>query len=363
MSPRDEIPSNLSAFLAQLRSKDPSIERLVDPQFHIGTVWPANDEKLRAYGHYVPHLGLASFSATGIQSFVGATLRWQAGLDVSAVVSPTVMVDDLNSRWSHVAMMLAQESLLQHDGSKPLLISIIVGEDALRHRALVDTWLDELTTLEADGFYLVVRRSLDTYRQHYDPDVLAALLHTCYSLASINQFRVFVGYTDMITLLLHSVGVTATAAGWFTGLKQFTTRRFEPPRGGRQPRARYSSRPLLNSIYMTELDAIYNAGHVGTVLSNTQFDNRFNGNTNPENVNWPSDDAALQHWGMLAETAQSSFGSTVSTRLDSAVNTIGIARVIYAQATTLVPFAFETGDAHLDQWLEALNRFRADAGV
>ena len=53
----------------------------------------------------------------------------------------------------------------------------------------------------------------------------------------------------------------------------------------------------------------------------------------------------------------------ISDRLDSASNLIAIARAIYLHLDTLVPFSVETGSTHLDQWLEALNRFRADVGV
>ena len=363
MSPRDESPTNLASFLSDIQTKNSTVERLVDPQFHIGTISPVRDGKLVSYEHYRPHLTPASFSPMNINEFVRTVLHWQSGLAVSSVVSPTVMVDDLGSQWAQIAMMLAQGSVAQHDDSKPLLIGLVVGEDALRQRALVDNWLNDLTLLDVDGFYLVVRRSSQMYRQHYDPDVLASLLHVCYSLAELNQYRVFLGYTDMVTPLLHAVGVTGTAAGWFTGLRHFTLRRFEPVTGGRQPRPRYSSRPLLNSIYVTELGGIHNGGQVSMVLSNTPFDTRFNGTTNPENVDWPADEAALQHWGVLSDASQSLLGSTVSDRLDSAANVIALARVVYAQAAPLVPFTPETGPTHLDQWLDALSTFRSSAGV
>ncbi len=273
------------------------------------------------------------------------------------------MVDDLSSQWAQIAMMLAQETVAQHNGNKPLLISLAVGEDALLQRVPVDDWLDSLTQLDVAGFYLIVRRTSATYRQHYEPEVLASLLRVCYSLAELNQYRLLVGYTDVATLLLHAVGVTATGAGWFASLRQFNWRRFQPVPGGRQPRPRYSSSPLLNSIYMTELDGIYNGGLVADVLSATPFDARFNGNTNPENVLWPAEDAALQHWLVLADILQSLSGGTVSHRLDSAHNLIAQALAVYAQAGTLVPFTTDTGPTHLDQWLDALNRFRSNAAV
>lgn len=363
MSPRDETPANLASFLSNIRADHPSAERLADPLFHIGTVWPVHDIRLPLYPHYRRHLTPVSFSAANIQSFVSNTLSWQRSIDVSAILSPTVMVEDLSSQWAQIAMMLAQETVNQHDGTKPLLISLVVGEDALRQRVSVDSWLDDLTLLDIDGFYLVVRRASEAYRQHYDPEVLASLLRVCYSLAELNQYRVFAGYTDMVTLLLHAVGVAATGAGWYANLKQFTVRRFQPSTGGRRARPRYSSRPLLNSIYITELDSIFDVGLIAPVLSATPLDTRFSGAINPENVSWPDSERELHHWQVLADISQSLVGIRIGDRLDSARNLIAAARAIYLQLETLVPFATETGSAHLDQWLDALNRFRSDVGV
>lgn len=287
MSPRDESPDALASFLSTVQGDYPSVERIVDPQLYAGTIWPVRDGRLTDYPYYKQRLAPVSFSPGQIQWLVKAALDWQAALDISAVVSPTVRVDALGSQWAQIAMMLAQETVARHDGEKPLLISLVVDEDALRQRSLVNEWLNDLTLLDVDGFYLVVRRTSETYRQHYEPDVLASLLGICYSLAELNEYRVFVGYTDITTMLFHAVGVTATCAGWYVNLRQFNLRRFEPVSGGRPARARYSSSPLLNCIYMTELDGIYNGGRVADVLSRTPFDASFNGNTNPENVPWP----------------------------------------------------------------------------
>ena len=224
---------------------------MVDPQFHIGTVSSANLGMLERYAHFKDGLTTGSFSPAAIRNFVDGTLIWQDALDVSGIISPTVMVDDLTSRWAQIALNLAQEAVEQYAGNNMLLIGLVVGESALRQRAQVDELLDSLTQLDVGGFYLVVRRDSEMYRQHYDSEVLSSLMHVCYSLAALNGYQVFVGYTDMATLLLHSVGVTGTGSGWSQGLRQFTLRRFRKNTFGNQPRPRYSSLPLLNSIYVS----------------------------------------------------------------------------------------------------------------
>ena len=363
MSPRDESPVRLASFLESIASEWPSAERLVDPQLYVGTILPVHAPKLSCYPHYKENLTPVSFSPDGIRNFVSDSLEWQSTLNVSAVVSPTVLVDDLSSRWAQISMMLAQESVVQHDGSKPLYLSLVVWEDALRQSAFVHRWLDDLTTLEVDGFYLIVRRSSESYRQHYEPEVLISLLHICYSLAELNLYRVISGYTDMSTMLLHAVGVSGTGAGWYANLRQFSLRRFQPSSGGRQPRSRYSSSPLLNVIYMTELDVIFRAGQVAEVLSDTPFDERFSGPNNPENVPWTADEAALHHWQTLADISRSPIGTPVGVRLDQAHSRIVDAIALYAQLVNVVPFTTDTGSAHLEQWLYALDGFRSETAV
>ena len=120
LSPRDESPVNLAAYLTHIRAEYPDSERLVDPQFYVGTIWPVRDGRLEEYAHYRRHLDPTSFSPTEISNMVGATLNWQSGLETSAVLSPTVIVDDLRSRWAQIAFMLAQETVNQYGGEKTL---------------------------------------------------------------------------------------------------------------------------------------------------------------------------------------------------------------------------------------------------
>ena len=362
-SPRDEIPDNLRHFLTAIASNHPETKRFVDPLFHIGMLPSPNDGQLWKYDHYHRGLNYLSFSPANVGRYVTDTLDWQREFDVTDFVSPTVIVDDLSGRWSQIAMNLAQETLRQHDGSKPILISVVIDEEALTQRNIVDAWLDEITMLDADGFYLVVRRSSDINNQQFHPEILASMLKVCHSLAAVNEYSVFVGYSDFVTMLLHSVGVEGTGAGWSAGLKKFTLRRFTPGTFGRPPRSRYASFPLLNSIYVTELDAIYAGGRVSDVLSNSGYDRRFNGPNNPENVPWPNDEAALHHWYVLSEIASASAGGTVTDRLDHAQGQIAYAQMLYGRFSQRVLFRNETGPLHLDEWSDALDRFRADAGV
>ena len=362
MSPRNETPRRLAAFLSEIKSSHPSAERLADPQFYVSTVPQPNKMRLKDYQHLAYGLGPSSFQPHQISQYVKDTLTWQYGLEVSAIISPTVSVDDMHGQWVSVATELARETVAQHSDHRPLLVNLVVGEAALRQSHYLDRWVDSLAELDAPGFYLIVNRDLQDYQQHFEATALAALLRICYSLAHLKKRTVIVGYTDMLTVLLHAVGVQATGAGWFTNLRQFNMARFEPRRGG-PSNPRYSSLPLLNSIFVEELDGIYNGAGVGNVLSGTPLDRRFGGSTVPSLVPWPRDEAALHHWHVLAEIANIPTGASVSARLDAAQLAIRRAAALYRQVAPHASFARSTNGAHLDSWSAGLRRFRTQAGV
>ena len=363
MSPRDETPEKMKLFLSNIGDIYPETERIVDPQLYAGNFQLKANSKLRKYKHVKIYQTPDFFTRAETRTIVRLAKEWQKELEVSAFVSPTVIVDDLGGPWARIAKALAKNAITEHDSTKPLLISLVVREEALRQRDLVDSWLDGLTRLDADGFYLIIHRSAGAYQQRYEPEILSSMLRICYSLAELNEYRVLLGYSDMVTLLLHSVGVEGTGSGWNFNLRQFDTRRFQPGTKGRQPRPRYTSRALLNCIYISELDGIYSGGRAAEVLSETPYDDRFRNSTNPENVPWPKDEAAFHHWSVLADISRLKTGAGVAERLDAAYNQIERALDLYAQFEELMVFTSETGPDHLYEWLVALKRFRSEVAV
>lgn len=361
MSPRNEPRTRLASFLSDLRRTHPSAERLADPQFYAGTVPQAHHMYLTDYPHYVGQLTTASFQAHQIRQYVTDTLDWQYELNVSAIISPTVVVDDLHGRWARIATELALETVAQYNDPRPLLISLVVGEAALQQGNALDRWIQEVADLNA-GFYLIANRRSRDYQQDFEPDALASLLRTCYYLAELRQRTVVTGYADMVTLLLHAVGVIATGAGWYTNLKQFYLARFERSQGG-PPHPRYSSLPLLNSIFFAELDSIHRGAAVANVLSGTPLDGRFNGNTIPSLVPWSRSEAALHHWHVLTAITRIPTGIGISARLDAAQAAVAQASTLYRQMARLTSFDHKTNATHLHSWSTGLNRFRSQFGV
>jgi hypothetical protein len=263
---------------------------------------------------------------------------------------------------------MAQEAVSLHKGLKkapPLLISVVVDEQAFKNRDAVNEYLDIISLWDVQGVYLIVRRTDSTYPASTDESVMANLMYFVYVLSEINGLEVVCGFSDMMGMLLHAAGATATGTGWYNSLKQFTLKRFQPSTGGRAPRARYTSGPLLGSLLIVpELDAAYRLKQVPKVISNTTFDGAFL-TRNPGNVEWPASTACLHHWEVLSSLASefSSQGS-VSDNLDVLQEAIkkGI-RTYQALERAGVQFELPTIPRDLRTWNTAIDAFRAEVGL
>lgn len=187
----------------------------------------------------------------------------------------------------------------------------------------------------------------------------------CYVLADINEYEVIVGYSDWQSFLLESVGVSHTACGWYQNLRQFSLGRFQPSRGGRRPRPRYPSVPLLSSpLLIPELEDIHLAGELNRVLSGTSHDGIISGGPAAGSPGWTDPLACLAHWQSLSRLSQrvSSHGTT-SERLEESVNLIGVARNLYALLGNYgMNFDPATGPSHLPEWELAVGEFRSIVG-
>jgi hypothetical protein len=370
LSPRDEQPNRMADLVDDLRDEfGEEITILFDPQFYATTVVPARDGRLPDYSYYEPGLARGRFIAQAdIQRYVENTLAYQTTLRLDRVIAPSVLFGDFRDPWSQIALSLAEEAIVVHAGlgsAPPLLVSLVIDESALRSRDALNEFLDIITVWDLAGVYVVVRCNDPNYPALLEETSLANLMYLVYVLAKVNGLEVVCGYSDLVGLLLHAVGAKATGTGWFNSLRQFSLARFQPTTGGQQPRARYTSTPLLNSILvLPELEACHQVGAIGQVLSTTSYDGVM-ASGNPANSPWPLEVACLHHWEVLHDVAQ-----LVSSQLSVAENLAVLEdRVRQAVATYRllegagVVFEPSTGPRNLALWLRGIASFRADAGI
>jgi len=365
LSPHDENPDDLRAYIGGLSRRSPAADLLLDPQLYVSTIRNANEGKLPQYGYYRQGLSLRDLATVrNIQQLVSQCIDYQRDLQLTHVLSPTICAESFTDRSAQIALTMAQEAIDYWAGiegeRRPLLISFLFSEVALANSDQVSEFLDTISLMEADGFYLIVDRATPVYSQEFEPSRLARMMRLIYSLKR-SRFQVVCGYSDFVSLLYASAGASAVATGWSQKLRRFNRSRFRPSAGGRRPRDRYSSSRLINSIYLTELDACQDVQMLRAVRSNTRYDQCFDGRSYPSGISWSPDEATLHHWSTISDVIESAEGGSVRERIGEASETIAEAVTLYGTlAEAGVTFEPQNGPAHLEDWIEAIRIFLAE---
>lgn len=362
LSPHDENPSDLRSYVEELSKQRLKPDLLFDPQLYVSLLRDANEGKLPQYEYFRQNLGLRDFAnLRNVQPLVRESIDFQRNLELTDILSPTICAESFADRSAQIALTLAQESVDYWNGltgdKRPLLISFLFTELALTNSEQVSEFLDAISLLEADGFYLVVDRNNPVYSQDFQPTQLGQMLRMIYALKR-SRFEVVCGYSDFLNLIYGAVNADAGATGWSQKLRRFNRSRFQPSAGGRRPRDRYSSSNLLNSIYLTELDACQDVQKLKAVKSDTPYDRCFDGQSYPSGVSWSPEDSALQHWASISKLIDSLTGTSVKERLGQVSQKVSEAQTLYRSLAKLgVRFEPPNGQTHLENWAEAITNF------
>lgn len=371
LSPKDERRERLEECVGDLRNAHGDAWLMVDPQFYVATVSVPRDGRLPEYEYYADHAPLSrtQFSPKQVSGYVSACLDYQhrtlTGL--SHLLSPSVLFDDFRDSWSQIALNMAEAAVDHHaglDNPKPLLVTTVTSELALRNATGMGEFLDAISALGCEGFYLLVNRS--TPGPALDARAMENLLYFVHVLSHLNDYRVVVGYTDWMGFLLHAAGAVATAAGWHQSLRQFSMARFEPAGGGRRPRKRYSSAPLLsNPLIVPELEDISRAGLLDDVLTGSSYDAILRGNPAAGEARWTDETGCLAHWAAVSHAIG---GITAHRRpaakVNAALELIDRAMSLYDRLRIRgVYFEPQTGPDHLTLWRDAIVAFKHAASV
>ncbi len=369
-SPKDEFPRSMQVDTHSYKREFPNSIMLFDPQFYTTVLVGTRDRCLRRYPYWRTLRRSYFNDSANIRTSVQETLDYQLTLNVARLLSPSIEIDSFGSADCNISLLLANESIRYHQelsntnlALPPLLISLIVSEACLSSPTNFNSFLDEISIMPSAGFYLIVYRVESQYRARFDPNALENLLYLVYVLAEINSYEVICGYSDFVGTLLCAVGAKAIGTGWFSNLRQFTMDRFLPPSPRRRARQRYSSQPLMNSIFLYEMDIIHRRGQLNSIMSGTTYDAVFNTVANPSNAPWAMDVSTLHHWQVLQALITSVTGRTVQNNLNICMGMISNAQTIYNNLSRMMSFNVYTGDHHLQQWATAISNFRNRVNV
>jgi len=359
---RSEKLENIETCVKVVRAKNGQI--VFDPQFHLSTITPANDRHLPEYPYYKAARTAADFvGIKKLESYVKNTLDFELSLQPDRLISPTVIFESFGSNWYQTALNLADASLDYHAGmpaAPPLLLSFVIGEQALGSRIELEAFLDQVTSWEnVFGVYVVISREERSYSQIFDPERLANALYMSYVLGHINGLEVVNGYSDFCGIFHRAVGSSAFATGWSQGLRQFHKRAFTKQKpGGQPPKLRYTSLPLLNSILLSELQQICEVERLDDALSGVTLDAVITAAESPEDSDWNQPTSELHHWECL-HRLEGELSGDVAADVSGIEEKMTEAKELYVSLEKDgIVFGSQTRSNHLDQWADAVSKLR-----
>ncbi|MFS0784917.1 hypothetical protein ABC345_00855 [Shouchella sp. 1P09AA] len=369
LSPRDEKTVRMKEFIQDIQTNFPDTQLLFDPQFYYSLYIDATSKNLNECDYYPGNIKLSSLrSLRKLHEIALKSLEYQEQLGLNSLVSPNILVPNFSDRQAQIALSLSEEAAqIANDKGKELYVSLIFSENALNESRNVNDFLNELTTLDVKGYYITIDRKTTNYDQGFESETaLVNLLTLIYSLSEINEYEVIMGYSDIIGLLYSAVGASGFGTGWFNSSRKFTVQqRILPSSGGRLPRERYTSTPLLNTLLVSELDSIQtqftrNGYNLDDILSTSSYEHIIKAGQSPSDT-WSRGISHLQHWSSLKNATETIFNDPddISARLDDLEDHITTAAAKYKLLSNL-PIQLEktSQGLHLNTWLNALKSFR-----
>lgn len=366
MSPRDERQERLILAVSELVQEHPEAKILFDPQFYASVLTDRKDGHLSQYDYYGENSGLrrADFRATRISRIVNSCLDFQVsemGGALWYLIAPSLSFDDFTDSASQIALNMANEACGYANAKHRVLVTVAVSETALTNRDALDEYLDVLTTLDCAGFYIVLKRNSPSAYSSLRPDILASLMYLHYVLSELNGYVTVCGYTDWNGLLIEAVGASNTSAGWYQNLRQFSLDRFQPSGGGRRPRPRYSSAPLLGCpLIVPELEEVFQAGLLESILSEGLHDELLADGPESNAARWTDEISCLAHWHSLSRiSSRITSVDSVTERLAVVDEILTDASLVYTElAANGIQFEAPVNSGIIDGLQEALMNFK-----
>ncbi len=369
-SPKDAPLARLLAAAKQIRHAHRRAEVLFDPQFYatIPAVDPSaslgnlvnETDGAQDYPYFQPRRRSQLLSERRLLQDLESTLRFQAGLPVTAIIAPNIVVPrSFDSAEAAIAIDFIRNTRSRYTKLKDdrsVFATLAVAREALLDKEELLRFLNDLTALDdrPDGFYILIAvNSTEARSEVYHADVIAGWMFINHVL-KLNGYCVINGYSDILSPFLGAVGGDAGATGWWSNLRAFSMDRFGPPLGGgRLPVERYLSCPLLNRITFYELAQI--RGVLPAVLNGLPTDALY-----PEESSQPQrSQEVLQSWAAIRQLNSHLVRGNAVEALRVCLVALEEARRLYGHIAAMLPQPLDpkSNDQHLDPVQEGIRLF------
>ncbi len=294
LSPADETADGLAVTAADARGFGATV--LLDPQLYVSTIPDGTARR-----HEVNSLDFSgvrwSAGTELVHAHVEQILDLNHRVGTTAVIAPAPLQTAFLDTWASVTFQYARETMRL--AGTPTYVSVVVDESALGDWNPIAQWLNEVTTLDCEGFYLVIARRDRPYPQIWDAALLTNLLRIVYRLGVLNRYTVIWGFTDVAGLLSLAAGADAFGCGWFYSLRNFTSAKWVPKTGGGVPTAR-----VLSPGFLSPVEALGEGGPIArSSVGETAFPDRALRSRLSNDESMPVGEARLQHLQALGAMA------------------------------------------------------------
>ncbi len=367
LSPKDMDVRKVVAKYHDIKKAFPNAFIIFDPQFYVSVLPDPRDGKLPTYNYYRAHCGLsrAYFKSSNIEHIVHDCIEFQLehlnGL--SAIVSPTIGFSSFSDSWSQIALNMAFESVDQYKHKStgcPLIVSLLIDEIAFNSKKEMMGFLSALCEIDADGFYIIIRRN-DSHSLHITHERFSLILYMTYILSYLNKYRIIFGYCDLYSFLLEAAGADLVGSGWYKNLRMFSNQRFYQSSGGRRPRKRYSSLPLLSSpLLIPEMQEVYQRNELNQVITKDQYSAILSQGPGLGNTQWTDEVSCLANWKTLSTLSRKiSQCHDFNKKMETAQKLIDNSLSLYNLLQGLgIDFEYTTGPHHIHEWNKSIKEFK-----
>lgn len=303
LSPGDEDVSALAATVAS--STALGLDVLLDPQAYIYSLNPTGSA--RKHEDHELELGAMHWSqdAAAVSRHVDDVERANDRVGVRGTrIAPTCFQSSFHDVWTPLALQYARTAAAAWGGDRTIA-TVAIEESAFDDWAAVADWLDVATTVDVEGFYLLIARQRQPGYPPgpWDPGRLANVLRLIYNLSVVNEYRVLWGYSDIEGLVGISAGADGLGSGWHYTLRAFTPSKWQPSTstGGRPPAARIHLGRLWSPLRAEdEAESLFRSRLRDEVFSRALID-RF---ATRGFDTWTRAEAQEQHLKLLARRSQ-----------------------------------------------------------
>jgi len=362
LEPRTKSSKTIAKYIKDIQDKYPKKRILFDPQFFASVIKADNYGKLIFYPYFKKLKIVSDFTPKKLKQYVKEIIDYQRDLKLTEIISPSLIIENFDGREQTInaSMYEYSENMTCIPGSNlKLYLSLSINESALHQKDQLLEFLNTITSSKAHGFYIFVDRIIKDNLQWTDPQRLANLMYIVNVLKD-NKYDVIVGYVDMCSILLKAAGASVISNGWNKKQKYFSKHRFKKS-GGRQPKKKYTSIQLLNSIFIEEeLQAIYQAGLIDSVIMGSTTDNKLR--KNPASQEWTLEEGVIHYWTVIkALMIEIESKGSIDERFKFLKKIIDNATATYALLKAKdITFHLEANPQFLSTWKEAITLFEAE---